>query len=113
MTSAFLPLVRKGIINIASAAGQTAYEKMSVYCGSKFVVRGFTQALAIEYPRLKICCVNPDMTATRLSDYQGRPPQEVAEVIFRAVSGQVRCQKGGEEAELMYFLRLENRLFYF
>ena len=91
-----LPQVRKGIINIASAAGKTAYEEMSVYCGSKFGVGGFTQALALECPRLRICCVNPDMTATRLSGYQGRPPQEVAEVIFRAASGQVGYQQGGD-----------------
>jgi len=69
---------------------------MSVYCGSKFGVRGFTQALALEYPRLSICCVNPDMTATRLSGYQGRPPREVAEVIFRASSDQVGCKRGGD-----------------
>lgn len=93
---AFLPHVRKGVINIASAAGQTVYEEMSVYCGSKFGVRGFTQALALEYPRLRICCVNPDMTSTRLSGYQGRPPHEVAEVIFRASSGQVGCKRGGD-----------------
>lgn len=96
VTRAFLPQVRKGIINVASAAGKTAYEEMSVYCGSKFGVRGFTQTLALECPRLKICCVNPDMTATRLSGYEGRPPQEVAEVIFRAASGQVGCQQGGD-----------------
>lgn len=95
VTRAFLPRVRKAIINIASAAGKTAYEEMSVYCGSKFGVRGFTQTLALESPRLRIFCVNPDMTATRLSGHQGRPPQEVAEVIFRVVSGQVRCRQGG------------------
>ncbi len=94
MTRVFLPIVKKGIVNIASAAGQTAYEEMSVYCGSKFGVRGFTQALALEHSKLKICCVNPDETATRLSGYQGRPPREVAEVIFRAVSGQIQCEEG-------------------
>ena len=96
VTRAFLPQVKKGIINIASAAGKEAYEEMSVYCGTKFGVRGFTQTLALEYPRLKVCCVNPDETATRLSGYRGRPPQEVAEVIFRAASGQVGCEKGGD-----------------
>ena len=96
VTRAFVPQVKKGIINIASAAGKDAYEEMSVYCGSKFGVRGFTEAFAFEFPRLRICCVNPDMTATRLSGYQGRVPQEVAEVIFRAASGQVRCRQGGD-----------------
>ena len=96
VTRAFLPLVRKGIINIASLAGLTAYEEMSVYCGSKFGVRGFTQGLALEYPRLRICCVNPDQTATRLSGYQGQPPQKVAEVIFRTATGRIRCKQGGD-----------------
>ncbi len=101
MTRAFLPLVRKGIINIASAAGKEAYEEMSVYCGTKFGVRGFTQALELEYSHLKICCVNPDETATRLSGYQGRPPAEVAEVIFRVVSGQVACRGDVDVWEVM------------
>ncbi|MDO8447070.1 MAG: hypothetical protein Q7T53_13415 [Deltaproteobacteria bacterium] len=40
--------------------------------------------------------MNPDETATRLSGYQGRPPQEVAEVILRAASGQVGGKNGGD-----------------
>jgi NAD(P)-dependent dehydrogenase (short-subunit alcohol dehydrogenase family) len=96
VTHALLPLVREGIVNVASAAGETAYEKMSVYCATKFGVRGFTQALAQEHPRLRLCCVNPDQTATRLSGYVGRPPAEVAEVIFRAASGKAGCRRGGD-----------------
>jgi len=96
LTRFFLPYIRKGIINIASAAGKTAYAEMSVYCGTKFGVRGFTQALAEEYPRLNFCSVNPDMTATRLTGYEGRPPSDVAEVIFRAVSGTVKVASGGD-----------------
>jgi NAD(P)-dependent dehydrogenase (short-subunit alcohol dehydrogenase family) len=96
MTHAFLPHVRKGIINVASAAGQEAYAEMSTYCGSKFGVRGFTQALRQEHKRLKIACVNPDQTATRLSGYIGRPPSEVAEVIFRTVTGTVKMSALGD-----------------
>ncbi|TAL23429.1 MAG: SDR family oxidoreductase [Nitrospirae bacterium] len=96
MTRAFLPYVKKGIINIASAAGQEAYEEMITYCATKFGVRGFTQGLAIEYPRLKICSVNPDETATRLSGYVGRPPSEVADVIFGVVSEKIRFNPGGD-----------------
>jgi NAD(P)-dependent dehydrogenase (short-subunit alcohol dehydrogenase family) len=96
MTRSFLPHIKKGIINIASAAGKTAYAEMSVYCGTKFGVRGFTQALAEGHPRLKICCVNPDMTATRLTGYEGRPPSEVAEVVFKTVSGMIKVAPGGD-----------------
>lgn len=87
LTHALLPRVRKGIINIASAAGEEAYTEMSTYCGTKFGVRGFTQSLAMENPKLRIGCVNPDQTATRLSGYVGRPPAEVAEVVYRTVIG--------------------------
>lgn len=96
VTCLFLPLIRRGIVNIASAAGKTAYAEMSVYCGTKFGVLGFTQALAEEIPRLKIFCVNPDVTATRLTNYEGRPPSEVAEAIYRAVSGKIKLARGGD-----------------
>jgi NAD(P)-dependent dehydrogenase (short-subunit alcohol dehydrogenase family) len=96
VTRALLPLVRTGIVNIASAAGKTAYEDMAVYCSTKFGVRGFTQGLALEHPKLRICCVNPDLTATHLSDYEGRPPEEVAEVVFQAASGNADCSGGGD-----------------
>jgi short-subunit dehydrogenase len=96
LTHAFLPYIKKGIINIASAAGKTPYADMSVYCGTKFGIRGFTQALAEEHPRLRICCINPDMTATRLTGYEGRPPSEVAEVIFKAASGAIKVAPGGD-----------------
>jgi NAD(P)-dependent dehydrogenase (short-subunit alcohol dehydrogenase family) len=92
----FLPFVRRGIINVASAAGKTAYADMAAYCGTKFGVRGFTQAFAEEFPQLKIFCINPDMTATRLTGYEGRPPSEVAETIFRAVSGKIKVVQGGD-----------------
>lgn len=96
ITRTFLPFIRKGIVNVASAAGKTAYAEMSAYCGTKFGVRGFTQALAEELPRLKIFCVNPDMTATHLTGYEGRPPSEVAEVIYRAISGKIKVSQGGD-----------------
>jgi len=95
MTNAFLSIIRAGIINIASAAGKEVYSGMSVYCGTKWGVRGFTQALAIETGRLRVCCVNPDETATRLSGYRGRPPEEVAEVVYRVASGKISV-KGGD-----------------
>lgn len=96
VTRALLPLVRTGIVNIASAAGKTSYKDMAVYCGTKLGVRGFTQALALELPHLHICCVNPDMTATRLSGYEGRPPGQVAEVICRASTCKAKCAKGND-----------------
>ena len=96
MTRHFLPLVRAGVINIASAAGEEAYAEMTIYCGTKFGVRGFTQALALEYPKLRIFCVNPDQTATRLSGYVGRPASQVAEVVYRSAAGEIKVKRGGD-----------------
>ena len=88
--------VKKGFVNIASAAGEEAYPEMSTYCGSKFGVRGFTQALRQEHKRLRIGCVNPDQTATHLSGYVGRPPSEVAEVVYRTVTGTAKMSPLGD-----------------
>jgi NAD(P)-dependent dehydrogenase (short-subunit alcohol dehydrogenase family) len=87
VTHAFLPRVKSTVIAIASAAGEEAYPGMAPYCGTKFGVRGFIQALARENPAMRIGCVNPDQTATHLSGYAGRPASEAAEVVYRTVTG--------------------------
>jgi NAD(P)-dependent dehydrogenase (short-subunit alcohol dehydrogenase family) len=99
MTRAFLPITRKCIINVASAAGKVPFMDMATYCATKYGVRGFTQSLAEEYPRMNICAVNPDLTATRMTGYEGRPPEEVAETIFRAATGMLKCE-GGDDVDV-------------
>ena len=86
MTKALMPQFhsqKEGIIiNVSSGAGKQGYGGLSVYCASKFGVRGFTQALSAELPEgIRVYCVNPGMTATRMTDYRGVPPERVAEVI--------------------------------
>jgi NAD(P)-dependent dehydrogenase (short-subunit alcohol dehydrogenase family) len=96
VTHAFLPLVREAVINVGSFLSKNAFPDMAVYCASKFGVRGFTQALAQELADLKVCCVNPDLTATQLTGNQGRPPEAVADIIFRVAAGKIRVKKGGD-----------------
>jgi 3-oxoacyl-[acyl-carrier protein] reductase len=96
MTRTCLPYVKDMIINIASGAGQTAFADLAPYCATKFGVRGFTQALAQEISRLKIYAVNPDMTKTRLSGFQGRPAEQVAEVVFNTAKGKYRKPSGSD-----------------
>lgn len=36
------------------------------------------------------------MTATRLTGYKGRPPSDVAEVVFRIASGDIKVVHGGD-----------------
>ena len=96
MTRICLPHVQDMIINIASGAGQTAFADLAPYCAAKFGVRGFTQALAQEISRLKIYAVNPDMTKTRMTGFQGRPPEEVARIVLYTAKGRYRKRSGSD-----------------
>lgn len=96
MTWICLPHVQDMIINIASGAGQTGFADLAPYCAAKFGVRGFTQALAKEISRLKVYAVNPDMTKTRMSGFQGRPPEEVARVVLHTAKGRYRKKSGSD-----------------
>jgi NAD(P)-dependent dehydrogenase (short-subunit alcohol dehydrogenase family) len=96
MTWTCLPHVRGMIINIASGASQTGFADLAPYCATKFGVRGFTQALAQEISRLKIYAVNPDMTKTRMTGFQGRPAEQVAQIVLNAAKGRYRKTSGSD-----------------
>ena len=96
MTWTCLPYVKDMIINIASGAGQQGFAELAPYCATKFGVRGFTQALAQEISRPKIYAVNPDMTKTRLTGFQGRPPEQVAQVVLNTAKGRYRKKSGSD-----------------
>ena len=95
MTSEALPHVRDTIINVASGAGKTGYAGIATYCATKFGVRGFSQSLAKE-TKLKIYVINPGVTATRMNDFRGLPPERVAEVIVNAAKGKYKVPSGGD-----------------
>ena len=96
MTKACLPYLKSCIINIGSGAGKSAHAILSAYCATKFGVRGFTQAIALEHPDLKVYCVNPGMTATQMTNFRGRMPEEVAEVIINTAKGEYQVPSGGD-----------------
>lgn len=101
MTKAALPYMKgqeEGlIINIASAAGKKVYEGLSVYCAAKFGVRGFTKALSLELPNgIKTYSVNPGMTATKMTEFKGTPPQKVASLIVKSAKGNLKVRSGGD-----------------
>jgi NAD(P)-dependent dehydrogenase (short-subunit alcohol dehydrogenase family) len=96
MTLECLPHVEEMIINIASGAGQTGFAELAPYCSTKFGVRGFTQALAQEISKPKIYAVNPDMTKTKLSGFQGRPPEQVAQIVLNTAKGKYRKKSGSD-----------------
>ncbi len=78
------------IINIASGASKHPYGNLPVYCASKAALRMFT--MAVGEPMI---CVNPGMTRTRMTDYQGDPPEKVASVIQEVAYGR-KGEFGGE-----------------
>ncbi|MFW5952700.1 MAG: SDR family oxidoreductase [Candidatus Natronoplasma sp.] len=87
-TKIALPHLKKGdeglIINIASGLGKSGSSEVSIYCATKFGVRGFTQSIAKELsPEIGVYVVNPGMTATPMTDYKGEDPKNVAEVIMK------------------------------
>lgn len=96
MTGTCLPNVKGMIINIASGAGQTGFADLAPYCATKFGVRGFTQSLALEISRPIVFVVNPDMTKTRMTGFQGRPAEQVAQVVLNTAKGKYRKTSGSD-----------------
>ncbi len=85
------------IINISSGLGKSGSARYSVYSATKFGVRGFTQSLAKELPRgFKTYVVNPGMTATRMTDYSGTDPENVAEVIVKTAKEDFDKRSGAD-----------------
>lgn len=95
LTRELLPYV-KTVLNVGSDLATFGMAQLTVYCAAKFGLRGFTQALALEHPGLRVLCVNPDRTATGMNEFQGRDPATVAEVIWRAAEGQYDVPSGGD-----------------
>ena len=74
------------VINIASMAGKRVkWPKTAPYSASKFGVRGFTQGIAKEYENInkniRFYSVNPTLTATKMTDFEGYSPKKVAKLI--------------------------------
>ncbi|MDZ7641541.1 MAG: SDR family NAD(P)-dependent oxidoreductase [Desulfurivibrio sp.] len=78
------------IINIASGAAKHPHDNLPVYCASKAALRMLTMAVGAP-----LICVNPGMTRTRMTNYQGGDPETVAAVI-RDVAYGTKGEFGGE-----------------
>jgi meso-butanediol dehydrogenase/(S,S)-butanediol dehydrogenase/diacetyl reductase len=61
---------RGKIINISSTAGKRGVARYAAYCASKFAVRGFTQALALELApyHINVNAICPGLTETERID---------------------------------------------
>lgn len=108
VTRSFLPILyrRKDavIINIASGLAKEVLPELTVYCATKWGVRGFTRAIALELPeRVRVYCVNPGMTATRMTDYRGADPADVARIIVRTATEMLR-KKSGDDVDVWRYI---------
>ncbi|MBS3781484.1 MAG: SDR family oxidoreductase [Candidatus Thermoplasmatota archaeon] len=103
-TKIVLPYLKKGergmIINIASGLGKSGSSEVSIYCATKFGVRGLTQSIAEELsPEIGVYVVNPGMTATPMTDYKGEDPKNVAEVIMKTAREELG-KRPGEDVDV-------------
>lgn len=96
MTQACLPHLRGMVINIASVTSLRSYPTLGVYAASKGGLISFTRTLAEEISPLKAYNVFPRTTATRMTHFQGEPPEHVAETILMLVKGDHSVPSGGD-----------------
>lgn len=95
MTKYFLPLIEKAegrIINVISTAGLRGKVNESLYCASKYGIRGFTESLQKEYENQSVSVTaaymgGMDTPFWEESDHVEDPgklkgPEEVADLIF-------------------------------
>ncbi|MGA2332904.1 MAG: SDR family oxidoreductase [Syntrophales bacterium] len=111
VTRSFLPLLQKQkeavIVNVASGLAKEVLPKLTIYCATKWGVRGFTRAIALELPdKVRVYCVNPGLTATRMTDYQGADPADVAKIIVRTASEKLR-KKSGDDVDVWRYISQE------
>lgn len=103
----FLPLMKKeqkgDIILIGSEAALSGKRKGSIYCATKFALRGFAQALREECAtnHVRVCLINPGMVQTsffdRLNFEPGAEtsehlyPEDIAHVISMVLSSRAEA----------------------
>jgi NAD(P)-dependent dehydrogenase (short-subunit alcohol dehydrogenase family) len=104
LTQAVLALHPKIIVSLSSGAHKAGYPGLSVYCASKFAVRGLMESL-VQETHAKVYTVLPGGTDTRLYqelfDERARiRPEQIADAIVAL------CQEeppSGKELELLTF----------
>jgi NAD(P)-dependent dehydrogenase (short-subunit alcohol dehydrogenase family) len=96
LTWCLLPMVDRAVITVGSTASLHQSRTPPPYCATKWGLRGFVKALALEHPHKLIVSVHPTVTATRMNDMRGMPPERVADVIYRIAAGEIEVEPGGD-----------------
>ena len=103
-TKAFLPQLvannEGAVVNVSSVFGLVGIPNNSDYCASKFAVRGFTQALAIEFHEspISVHCVHPGGIDTNIArkengkefskKYLTTPPEKMVRHVIKSIQAQ-------------------------
>ena len=93
---AFLPMVSDAVITIGSTATLHQSRTPPTYCATKWGLRGFVKALAVERPGKRFVSVHPTETATPMSGMRGMSPERVADVVLRVAAGDIEVEPGGD-----------------
>lgn len=121
-SKALIPVLKESnspaIINISSAAGLFPVVGESMYCLTKFGVRGFTEALRQDYKgKIYVCGVHPGFIKTNLMDrmeISGKnngiidkvmmPVEKACKKIIKGISKRKKRIVIGFDGRLMHFL---------
>jgi len=95
-TRQFLPHVSSTVITIGSTLSKVGKRNLTVYCASKYGVRGFSHALSKEYPHLNVYIVNPGLTATQMGGYEGMKPEKIGKIVTDVASGKYNIRSGSD-----------------
>lgn len=81
LTQKLIPQLKKGkgdIINIASESALTGRKFGTVYCATKFALRGFSESLADELRRnnVRVTCLNPGMVKSSFFNNKNFQPED-------------------------------------
>ena len=106
LTKDLYPNIKKSIVNIASIRGTKGNRQSPAYNSTKWGVRGFSRSLGDE-GKFEIYNVNPDTISTQMTDFTGRPPEDVAKVVWESVKGK-HGNKNGEDINVWEALGHKN-----
>lgn len=100
-TKAFLPQLIENnegaVVNVSSVFGLVGIPNNADYCASKFAVRGFTEALAVEFHEspISIHCLHPGGIATNIvrnetgkefsKKYLITPPENIVKYVIKCI----------------------------
>lgn len=96
LTRVFLPMVSDAVITVGSTATLHQSRTPPTYCATKWGLRGFVKALAVESLGTRFATVHPTVTATRMNEMRGMVPERVAEVVYRVATGEIEVESGGD-----------------